>query len=737
MNQLTSTKNIEDLFRSINTVYRIDKLQNALYPTKEFLIQSLKNIWIDVIDKRTSAEQAQERLHYLPKNVTSLYSDIQNNTSTSRALDDYTRKKFNTIEKDLESVHFFETKEQLIARLRGTIKQTLQAIQETPPRSIEDAKESFRTKFELSDLERLIPTSYIHSYQNLHSLDELNPWIQDTLLHLENDSLSYVTSESEKALTHLQKIWAEYLTQSPSSLEESKQFLIDQLKKAHKIPEEVKLVYIKLLETSTDLENLKRSIESFLNHSPETIDHIISEQPKNILHSLRVLWRQTSELASTTSIDEAREFIDKELQKFPIAIRQIYQEDLKYATTLDKVQAYAQRYFKDTASTQFNPLSSTNAGKTGNPKIIHCPVKKSDGSFTEISGFLKHFTSPIEFQHHLLYKALFTSGLNASITPPEGLMLDLKEHLYADPSGAPHPINAEMTERFQTIFNYFSTTHTKRNLGRQQESDFQTFVRNNPIGIFEKLLSPNLFNFLRSKYGSLSNSQKEQLLEQIGMITYLDFMIGDRDRFANTDVQYTDDSEEYQLFDLECDLEETLPEESSLIGSNLENLMVSLKEDGSILSHPIDNNLGDGTRSGAWISDNFDRDLYVSFLEKVLSKENPEKSLFIHLQKSLYKTIKGAGDSDENTSTSQSQSFLEDFTPFLEDLKLMSKEDNSMIQGMRKMRSHLETEILGSWESEAFSDLKSKIHPELTATISERLKVLKDKIQTTSTPGTL
>lgn len=426
---------------------------------------------------------------------------------------------------------------------------------------------------------------------------------------------------------------------------------------------------------------------------------------------LKNLWKMATNRESISLED-----LKKELSKLglPISIQDIYIKDLSRAQELCNVQAYAPRYFKEIDSTSFSPITPTSSGRMGHPKIIDWSIQKSNKSTRNISGFIKYLLSPIEMKCHHLYQFLIKDAENPLFKVPNGIMLDLQNSTYIDRLGSSFEIENTMNERFKTIFSYFSTIHTKRTLAKNEEIDFQLFIETKPIGIFERITKTNLSEFIKTNYKGLPQDKKNQLWERIGMLTYLDIMVGNRDRFLNSDLNYDTDPEQYQLLDKD-DLDEE--EKIYLTASNLENVMVSDQEDG-ILFYLIDNNLGDGTTSSDDI-DPYDNNLYKSFLENILSKEYPEQALFTHFRKCFNKAIE---DAIEETQTNDTQ---ENFSMISKDLSEMAKELNPVISGMKKMKESLETKIIPNWESENSNEFKEKIGKSITKTIDERFNVLK------------
>jgi hypothetical protein len=754
---------VHDLVRYLNGTYRLCKLHDAFYPTESFLTLTLEGIWFSCLkqlkeESLIDFETLRSKLELLPSEVSNSYTkepdfkkffsgriqayakhclqktDPSFNPSADLGLNDRILKIF---EKAMSMASLEDGQDFVINQLTRRSNNIPKPVQDSYLQQMKEIKthEEFLNwvqscKQTVSDSSSKSASEQIWQNiekQSFSSIEEARKFLEKELgIELEQEKSLPFEKEFLEKVNHYAKKRFGQVREDLSSCFLSDTACIEKIKKLQKLSSsdfdsledlkdllqcELKTLITKLSKEEYDsyqemidqsksasdlLEGFNAKLSSFL----ETAKKQLHQKASEVSDSLK-FWYTIAQDPSTP--------LEPHLQNLPLSVQEIYRQELKTTTDL---QAYAARYFKEIGSIMVHPVSALKVGSIGQPKILTYSRSKSNHTYETKSSFLKYLTSPKEIEIHFLYQDLlkalpFREPGKVDFVLPNGVMLDLSNNTYKS-SEKQISLNPLSSQKLQTIFEHFALTQTPRVIDVKKEPSFREFVLQKPLALFDRILEPNLGDFLSAHFMNLTSEEKKDLFKQLGKLAFLDLILGNGDRLIAFNHGH------YALIDKKADPSTF---KTVLAPSNLGNLMVS-HQDSSFTLHLIDNTIGDGRHSDEVFSDLKDRQDYLKFLEEVLSKEDSNEQIAFHLIHSLSLAVRQIGENDHIDRHIQT---LHDL---FSEKNIHSMDLSSFVEGIQSMRNDLKEVIIPNWKNASPEHLAKKYSGSLLETMSERLDLL-------------
>ncbi|MDE3055848.1 MAG: hypothetical protein KGI80_04055 [Verrucomicrobiota bacterium] len=374
-------------------------------------------------------------------------------------------------------------------------------------------------------------------------------------------------------------------------------------------------------------------------------------------------------------------------------ITSAYLEAIALAKDMDALKKRVRSYQNDLKIKEIgNAVQSTSHGISGYPKIITWQRGKESRE-----GFMKHFTLPEELEQHRLYEFLLgQSGEHPFRTAAAAMISPFDTSPYhITPQGERKDLSEAQSKLLQSLTIFIASAYHSCNEGLSVKNKFLTHVKERPVAFFERINGVGLLDYLKTNYAQLSKDKKDTLIEHLGMITFLDFVLGHQDRMLPID---------NQAFS-------PLLDPLNILESNLGNLM--LTPDGETI-FAIDNGLRPGVdvvstqelRESALPS--------LEVLKETLQDNKVHENLAVALSKALELPIEEEDDDTGNLATLKGDLTQDSFK-------------TSLIQGMQKMEQMLIKKLIPKWEEGKFN---LSLSQELTATIDSRLLAFTEAAQT-------
>ncbi len=526
------------------------------------------------------------------------------------------------------------------------------------------------------------------------------------------DVLYHTLNPSEKTIERrLQAIWARTWNETFSDVDTAIAFVSSKLQDIHIT---VSTHYSKDLKSVDTLDKIKTLARSSFNRAGRSAEEIckkpLSTHANEVKENLRAVWKDAQKKLKHVAFEMAKPAIEAALNAavVPQNIKDLYLEDIHLAQTIEGLESRLQSYMND-LEVKGAGITSTSLGSQGFPKIID--VQRDQ----RILGFMKTLGNSLEMDYHLLYSFFLGDCLGREdlhIQVPSASMFDVEKAKYVDSRGNKYDIS-KYNEQIKHLLGSVASLNTDASkVSADKEIEFQNIIQTCPTGFFELVNGLNLADFFRAKYLSLDAPQKDRFWSSLGVITYLDLILGNRDRLIkllpNIDGQYSFLSDN---------------DENFMEDSNLGNLMIS-----HALTdfYAIDNGIGDGTRNLSISKEEnlADEQAYTTFLHNALGKEDFETLACDYLIKSLGKAIESAfqeADYDENS-----------LGAVLFDI---SKEDHisSLNGGMKRMQDLLSTIILPKWNHTDADSVRKTLDADFIGTIQTRLDLFA-RLKCKSTP---
>ncbi|MBX9923448.1 MAG: hypothetical protein K2Y01_05000 [Rhabdochlamydiaceae bacterium] len=440
--------------------------------------------------------------------------------------------------------------------------------------------------------------------------------------------------------------------------------------------------------------------------------------------TLTSTWRRVLQMAkeragSESTIESVKSYAIAKLQLFPIAIQNLYHGDLSLSKDIFDLQQRIEGYLNDSISAQYTSgmrsTKATSAGTQGYPKIID--LQRKD----KLMGFMKHVSGSKEMQIHRLYKFLLEECFQLNGHPPcfqvpQGVMLDavsdrvVYTNTFGDLAGPSRPAENSYVKN---LLSWMALANTKRDLDNvRKEIEFHNLVQTRPIGFFELINSSNLSEFFLTHYLSLSSEKKKEIFTRLGMIAFLDFLLGNQDRLVRldrlaeqsfSDVFYAEDG-----------------------FSNIGNLMISADANAF---YAIDNTIGHGESFSEMTQeqDSEERAAYLSFLTSMLALEDFNAQLASRLLQSLTQTfIELREECDiEDIRNLQKQGKDMPQNLILEEMRTDHEALHQAVQeGIHIMRSYVRDVMGPVWNGSEAAAIRSRLDKDLVDTIQERLHLV-------------
>ncbi len=467
-----------------------------------------------------------------------------------------------------------------------------------------------------------------------------------------------------------------------------------------------------------DVEKLERQkIEKALTNAWKILRMIPIQNLESIRNRVVILLESI-----TKKIEDAK------TRDLFLNIQDLYLQDFESITELTSVAPRFKEYLLDLNNYGEAPTKRTSYGNMGYSMLANCLRGEQ-----RVLGFFKWLETSEEFHSHLVYSHFLDNVKYPQVqfNVPMAKMffhhqgrkdpdaIRRSENFYlSDSSGVRSEIPEECGRRISHIFTQFADNNIPKEPPRSlNEGKFNTFIKVKPVAIFETIPGCNFLEFLYSRYTSMSESKKNFCFYQAGALAYLDFILGNNDRFIKISTAFTDDPR-YELLDNENPTtdEEKEFDDLYLISSNLGNVMITEKERAELTFHVIDNQITIGEDDDESESEeSIFRTKYGTFLRKVASADNLEIKLSTHMLKSWKKTIT---ELERKTSPRR----IENVEFILTDLE---KEEvrTTIITGMQSMKEHLKTNIAPAWRRDRCS-LEGKISKSIENAVTERLDIM-------------
>lgn len=429
----------------------------------------------------------------------------------------------------------------------------------------------------------------------------------------------------------------------------------------------------------------------------------------------RVLDMTKEQHGNGPTVEEAIHFAAEKLKLFPVAIRNLYLRDLALSQDISSLHRRVEGYLNDPISAQYTPgMKSTKAsseGSQGFPKVIDLQRQH------KLTGFMKYVSGSREMQVHRLYKFFLEecAGIQtcaSNFLVPQGAMLEFSGNKarYTDASGqSSGPRNSAEGQYVRDLIEWMSLANTERDFGTiEKEIGFHQFLQTHPIALFDLVNGSNLAEFFLANYLSLDSEKKQAVFQGLGMIVFLDFLLGNQDRLVRLGREEGDSFEE--IF-------------SHQVGfSNIANIMVS--ENGNTL-YTIDNAIGDGYLADVKTvaQEREERDSYQAFLSQTLILDDFEQKLSSRFLGSLMQTFHEMKEACDIEDIRELQRQGREIPQILLINEL--KENHSLIEravqeGIVRMRTYIKDVMIPVWNSPHADPIKNTLDEDLVDTIQER-----------------
>jgi hypothetical protein len=488
--------------------------------------------------------------------------------------------------------------------------------------------------------------------------------------------------------------------------------------------------YLRVFQKELDAAS---DIKSYATERYDAIDRDLAflskkSREKSLEEAFASIWgRVWTAAESANTVQPLINIARESLKLFPVGIQELYLRDLSFSKDVGDLKARVQGYLNDSIAAQYTAgmksTQATGAGSQGSPKIID--LQRS----SRLTGFMKYVSGSQEMQMHRLYKFLLETcakfqDCNSNFQVPLGSMLEFSQEgsaVYTDGFGQrAGSTSLEKGQHIKDLLSWMALANTKRDCDTvEKELEFQHLADSSPIGFFDLVSGCNLSEFFLSQYHDLDLPKKQGVFFHLGMVAFLDLLIGNQDRLIRL-----------SPFQGETFLEAFESEGGS---TNIANVMIS-PEKGTF--HLIDNVLGDGIMNAhsKTIEDqeeeraSYDAFLasYDAFLKELLNSEDLQAKLSSRFLKSLEQSFiemrEDLDFEDIQKLKAQGKDLPQDL--LLKDLEInRTFIENSVRDGIVHMRNYITDVMIPGWKSAAADELKNTLDPILIQMIDNRFEM--------------